>query len=89
MNPVGGHCVYKSFQIRYGWQYQLPEEDLQVRLPRTLHIRSSDKLVELVERGGGIPNRESLMMLNQAIDAGRGGVFLNLTAEQYREPRTS
>jgi hypothetical protein len=36
-----------------------------------------------VRRGGGITDQESRLMLDQAIVTGRGGVFLNLTAEQY------
>jgi hypothetical protein len=57
--------------------------DLKTALPRRLHFKSPDKVVELVERGGGITDQESRLMLNQAIVTGRGGVFLNLTAEQY------
>ena len=52
-------------------------------LPRKLHFTSADKVVELVERGGGITDQESRLMLDQAIATGRGGIFLNLTAEQY------
>jgi hypothetical protein len=36
-----------------------------------------------VERGGGITDQECRLMLQQGIDKGRGGVFLNLTDEQY------
>ena len=46
-------------------------------------IASSEKIVELVERGGGFPDQNSRMMVKQDIEKGRGGVFLNLTAEQY------
>jgi hypothetical protein len=40
-------------------------------------------VIELVEYGGGMTDHESRLMLSQAVDAGRGGVFLNLTEEQY------
>jgi len=33
------------------------------------------------------PDQESRLMLNQAIAMGRGGVFLNLTDEQYEKLR--
>jgi hypothetical protein len=56
---------------------------LRTPLPRRLHFASSDKIVELVERGGGFSDQESRLMLNQGIERGRGGVFLNLTDEQY------
>jgi hypothetical protein len=42
-----------------------------------------DKIIELVERGGGLRDQESRLMLEQGIATGRGGVFLNLTYEQY------
>ena len=44
---------------------------------------SSEKVVELVERGGVFPDQESRMMLARAIEMGRGGVYLSLTEEQY------
>ena len=75
--------VYMSFQCRYGWQCQFLEDDLKAPLPRKLHFASPDKVVELVERGGGLSNQESRQALDQAIEIGRGGVFLSLTAEQY------
>ena len=54
-------------------------------LPRKLHFASSDKIIELVQRGGGITDQESRLMLNQAIATGRGGIFLNLSVEQYEK----
>jgi hypothetical protein len=44
---------------------------------------SANKVVELVNRGGGLPNQKSRLMLDQGIAMGRGGVFLNLTEERY------
>jgi hypothetical protein len=72
-----------SFQDRHGWQCQFLEADLQTPLPKRLHFASSEKVVALVERGGGLPDQESRLMLEQGISLGRGGVFLNLTEEQY------
>jgi hypothetical protein len=77
------HRVYVSFQDRHGWQCQFLEADLKTPLPKRLHFTSSDKVVELVERGGGITDQESRLMLEQGISMGRGGVFLRLTDEQY------
>ena len=71
------------FQYRNGWQCQFIEQDLKTSLPRKLRFASSDKVVELIKRGGGITDQASRLMLDQAIVTGRGGVFLNLTAEQY------
>src|ERR1035438_8214084 len=77
------HRVYLSFQDRHGWQCLFLEADLQTPLPKRLLFSSSDKVVELVERGGGITNQESRLMLEQGISMGRGGIFLRLTEEQY------
>ena len=80
--------VYMSFMDRKGWQVQFLEQDLKTPLPRKLHFASPDKVVELVERGGGLSNLESRQALDQAIEIGRGGVFLNLTEEQYARLKT-
>jgi len=77
------HQVYMSFQDRQGWQCQFLEADLKTPLPKRLHFTSSEKLVELVERGGGFPDQETRQMVHQGIEMGRGGVFLTLTEEQY------
>ena len=78
------HKVYLYFQYRNGWQCQFLEKDLKTALPRRkLCFASADKVIELVERGGGIKDQECRLMLDQAIATGRGGVFLRLTAEQY------
>jgi hypothetical protein len=79
------HRVYMSFMDRQGWQVQFLEADLKTPLPRKLHFKSAEKLIELVARGGGLGNLESKQMLDQAIEMGRGGVFLSLTPEQYAE----
>ena len=85
MDDRGDHRVYMSFMDRNGWQVQFLESDLKTPLPRKLHFASADKIIELVERGGGIKDQESRLMLDQGIAMGRGGVFLHLTHEQYRK----
>ena len=81
--------VYMSFQSRYGWHCQFLEQDLKTSLPRKLHFASPDKVVELVERCGGLSNLESRQALDQAIEIGRGGVFLSLTEDQYFKLKTN
>jgi hypothetical protein len=44
-------------------------------------------VVELVERAGGFTDQETRLMVNQGISMGRGGLFLNLTEEQYAKLR--
>ncbi len=74
---------YMSFVDREGWQCQFLEADLKTTLPKRLHLTSPDRIIELVERGGGFPGQESLLMVDREIALGRGGVFLNLADEQY------
>lgn len=82
--PQGqSHRVYLSLQCRDGWHCQFLEADLKTALPRKLHFASPDKLIELVERGGGFPDQETRLMVNKGIEMGRGGIFLRLTEEQY------
>ena len=64
-----------SFMDRHGWQCQFLEADLKTQLPKRLHFTSPDKIIELVERGGGLRDQESRLMLEQGIAMGRGGVF--------------
>lgn len=46
--------VYMYFQFRSGWRSQFLEADLQTPPPCRLHFTSSEKAMELVERGDGI-----------------------------------
>jgi hypothetical protein len=77
------HRVYLSFQCRNGWHCQFLEQDLKTPLLRKLHFTSSDKIIDLVQRGCGFTDQESRLMVDQAIVTGRGGVFLSLMPEQY------
>jgi hypothetical protein len=86
-SPHARHRVYMSFQFRSSWRCQFLEKDLRTVLPRMLNLATTEKLVALVERGGGLMNLESRQALNLAITTGRGSVFLALTAEQYAQLR--
>jgi len=46
-------------------------------------LSRQEAIIELVERGGGFKDQETRLMVEQGIAMGRGGVFLNLTEEQY------
>jgi hypothetical protein len=81
------HRVYLSFQFRDDWHCQFLEEDLKTALPRKLHFASSEKLIELVERGGGFADQDTRLAVSQGIEMGRGGIFLKLTEEQYAKLR--
>lgn len=79
--------VYLFFQFRNGWQCPFLEPDLKTSLPRKPVLTDSETLIGLVERGGGLPDLASHQALDQAIAKGRGGVFLDLTPDQYAQLR--
>jgi hypothetical protein len=67
--------VYMYFMERQGWSCQFLEADLKTALPRKLNLDDPAKLIEMAERGGGLPNREADQMLRYGIKMGRGGVW--------------
>jgi hypothetical protein len=68
-----------------GWYCQFLEEDLKTPLPRKVTLDSPQKLMEMAERGGGLPNLEASQMLRLGIEVGRGGVWLSLSEDQYQK----
>jgi hypothetical protein len=78
--------VYMSFQFHCSrWRCQFLEKDLQTLLPRTLNLATAEEVIALVDRGGGLSSLEGRQALDLAIAAGRGGVFLSLTIDQYSQ----
>jgi hypothetical protein len=77
--------VYMYFMQREGWYCQFLEADLKTSLPCKLNLDDPAKLIEMAERDGGLPNLEAAQMLSHGINMGRGGVWLNLTEEQYQK----
>ena len=71
------------FMLRQGWYCQFVEEDLKTPLPRKFTFDDPAKVIELAARGGYILNLEGRQALDHAIDQGRGGIWLELTEEQY------
>jgi hypothetical protein len=66
-----------------GWlDCQLLEEDLKTPLPLKLTLQDPAKLIELAEHGGYRLNLEGRQALENAIENGRGGIWLELTEEQ-------
>jgi hypothetical protein len=59
--------AYPSFQFRDGWWCQFLEADLKTALPRKLHFASSEKLIELVERGGGFTDQDTRLAVKQGL----------------------
>jgi hypothetical protein len=77
------HRVLMSFFYRKGWQVQFVEADLKTFLPRTFTFADPEKIRELARRGEAMGTSEARQLLEYAIEAGRGGVYLKLTPEQH------
>jgi hypothetical protein len=80
----GRHRVYMSYMQRDGWHCHFLEPDLKTAVREGLHFRSDQKIREIAERGGCNMNLEARQSLDHGIEIGRGGVWLELTEEQYR-----
>jgi hypothetical protein len=72
------------FQFRDGWQCQFLEQDLKTPLPKKLRFQSHEKIRELAKRGGGNMSLEIRQALDHGIEIGRGGIWLELSEEQYQ-----
>jgi hypothetical protein len=79
--------VYVEFSFRQGWFCQFWEEDRKTCLPRKVMLADDRKLLELVKRGGFTLNISGRQAIEEAIRKKRGGVWLDLTAEQYAKLR--
>jgi hypothetical protein len=82
------HRIYMSFFLRSGWYVSFLEPDLKTPLARTFNFSDPEKIRDLARRGGVLDTLlEAKQMMEQAIETGRGGLFLSLTEDQYRKLR--
>jgi hypothetical protein len=75
------------FMFRKGWLCQFFEEDLKTPLPRTVLFEDDQKIWEMAKRGGFTLNISGRQELEEAIRRRRGGIWLELTPEQYEKLR--
>lgn len=82
---AGTHKVYLTFfRRRDGWVCSFVEADLKTPIGRVRQFGTADKLRDLVAR---TPTRFDLagkQALEHALQGGRGGLYLELTDDQYR-----
>ena len=71
------------FMFRKGWPCQFLEEDMKTQLPRTLTFADDRKICEMAKRGGFTLNIAGRQELEAALRKGVGGIWLDLTREQY------
>jgi hypothetical protein len=69
--------------VANGWYCQFLEEDLKTPLPRKLTFQTSEKVIQMAERGGADLTLAGRQALEHGISIGRGGVWLMLSGEQY------
>jgi len=68
---------------------QFLEEDLKTSLPRRLHFKDAEKIRTIVEKVGNFANLQDRQALDYGLAIGRGGVWLQLTEEQYQRLRSA
>jgi hypothetical protein len=78
-------CVMDAAKgvLRSIWFCQFLEADLKTSLPRKVTLRDEKKLFEMVERGGVHLSPAERFSIQKAMEAGRGGIWLELSEEQY------
>ena len=81
------HRVYMSFMFRKGWLCQFLDADLKTPLPRKVTLDSHEKVREMARRGGAAMSLDVLQALDHGIEIGRGGLWLELSGEQYQKLR--
>lgn len=79
--------VYLKFTKAQVWGCQFLSSDLKITLPLQLNLQTDEKLFELAEKGGASMNFEGRLAIEHAINSGAGGVWLELTTEQYSKLR--
>jgi hypothetical protein len=79
--------VFLRFRFRQGWFCQFLEEDGKTPLPRTVVLSDERKVFELVKRGGFTLDISGRRELDEVFRKKRGGVWLELTPEQYAKLR--
>jgi hypothetical protein len=85
--PAAIRRVYMHFMLRGDWHCQFLEMDMQTSLTCKLNFATEDKVVELIRRSGGLKDSAAKQAVEHAISNGRGGVYLDLTEEQYQKLR--
>jgi hypothetical protein len=78
-----------QFVLRKGWYCQFLEEDMKTPLPRKLTFADDRKIWEMAKRGGFTLNIAGRQEIEEALRKGVGGIWLDLTAEQYTKLRTA
>jgi hypothetical protein len=71
------------YMFRGGWICQFLEEDLKTAIAGQLHFKEAQKIRTIVEKVGNFANLQDRQALDYGLEIGRGGVWLQLTEDQY------
>jgi hypothetical protein len=77
------HVVYLSF-FAFWRECAVPRTRPETPLPRTFHLQHTGSIRELACRRGALGTLEAQEQLDREIANGRGGLYLDLSPEQYR-----
>jgi len=75
--------VFLRFTYVEGWFCEFFDEGVKTALPRTVLLREERKLFEMLKRGGFTLNISGRQEIEAAMRKKSGGVWLDLTREQY------
>jgi hypothetical protein len=76
-----------SFFQREAWTVRFLELDAKTSIGRIRTFATADKVRELIARTPTLLDLAGKQALEHAIRGGRGGIYLELTVEQYRKLR--
>lgn len=82
------HRIVMNFMlIRDAWQISFLEADCRTSLRKKLRFAIPEKIFDMARRGGADLTSASRCDLELGISIGRGGIWLNLTLDQYTKLR--
>ena len=80
------HRVLLQFMRRHDiWHVSFLEADCKTSLPRKLGFSTPERIFHLAERGGAEFGECVRADMQRGIETGRGTIWLNLAADQYRK----
>jgi hypothetical protein len=78
-----------KFVLLNGWQVSFLEADLTTSLGSRLTFADPEKIRELARHGKALMASEARALFEYALIKGRGGIYLDLTREQYALLKTA
>ena len=83
--PDAKRRIYMNFFHRGSWIVNFLEGDLKTPIGRIRTFLNADQVREIAKRGGALKQLADHQAFDMAIEYGRGGIYLELTPEQYRK----